>query len=132
MKSIARSKSLYKVDNSQIEELKNKLIEEKVRLEKELSEFAKKDPEVKGNWDAKFPQFGDITSNQEENTDEVEEYITALPIEHELETRLQDINSALEKIKKGGYGKCEGCEKEIALERLQVNPEARTCIDCAK
>ena len=38
----------------------------------------------------------------------------------------------LEKIKKGKYGICEKCGKEIPLERLEVSPEARFCLKCEK
>lgn len=121
------------MEQQQIEQLKNKLLEEKNRIEKELSDFAKKDDaHIKGNWTTKFPQFGTHTSEQDENEDEVEEYVAELPIEHDLELRLRDINSALEKIEKGEYGKCESGGEDIPFERLQANPEAKTCIDHAK
>ncbi len=119
------------MDNTQIEKFKEKLLEEKNRLETELSEFAEKNPKIKGDWNAKFPNYGDMNSNQDENSDEVEEYATDIALEHTLELRLKDIEDALEKIIKGVYGQCEKCNKEISLERLNANPEARTCINCA-
>jgi RNA polymerase-binding transcription factor DksA len=112
-------------------ELKEKLLAEKERLEKELSEFATKDPKVKGDWDAKFPNYGDMNSNQDENSDEVEEYAADVALEHTLELRLKDIDDALEKMEKGTYGKCEKCGGEIPPERLKANPEARTCLEHA-
>ena len=33
-------------------------------------------------------------------------------------------------IKKGKYGGCEKCQKEIPAARLKVSPEARFCLDC--
>lgn len=66
----------------------------------------------------------------EDEAGEVEEYVTKLPIEYSLETRLRDIDSALKKIKSGEYGKCEKCGKAILKERLEVCPEARTCTSC--
>ncbi len=116
----------------QIEELKNKLIEEKERLEKELSSFAEKNPKVKGDWTAKFPSFGDHKSEQDENADEVEEYIAEVSEEHILELRLKDVDEALEKIGTDAYGKCSECSEEIPFARLQANPEAKTCIEHAK
>ena len=120
------------MDKDQEEGLKEKLLAEKERLEKELSEFATKDPKVKGDWDAKFPNYGDENSDQDENSDEVEEYAADIALEHTLELRLKDIDDALEKIEKGTYGKCEKCGGEIPKERLEANPEARDCIECAK
>lgn len=113
-----------------IESLKNKLIKEKNLLEEELSSFSHKDPALKGNWETDFPSFGDNRAEQDENTSEVEEYINDLPVEYSLETRLQNINNALEKIENGAYGACEVCEKPIEQERLEIEPSARTHVHC--
>ena len=45
-----------------------------------------------------------------------------------LEKQLMDINSALEKIRKGTYGICEVSGEPIERERLEANPAARTSI----
>jgi RNA polymerase-binding transcription factor DksA len=45
---------------------------------------------------------------------------------------LRDINLALEKIKKGNYGICEKCGKEIEIDRLEAIPEARFCKNCKR
>jgi DnaK suppressor protein len=116
-----------------IEELKEKLEKEGKSIEKELDKFAKKDDKLKGDWDTVFPKFNGGESgsgDMEKAADEVEEYSTLLPIEYSLESKLQNINLALEKIKKGTYGKCEKCKKEISEERLRAFPEAKTCNDC--
>lgn len=39
--------------------------------------------------------------------------------------RLQEIDEALERIRKGTYGICEGSGKPIPIERLKVMPTAR-------
>lgn len=117
-----------------LSELKEKLEKQKVKLEKELASFAKKDENLPGDWDTKFPfSNGESGSSAlEKAADEVEEYSTLLPIEYSLETKLKNVNLALERMKKGTYGKCENCDKEIPIERLQALPEARFCLDCDK
>lgn len=117
-----------------INELEKKLEKEKKSIEAELQKFAKKDEKLKGDWDTKFPKFNGGSGSQllEDAADEVEEYATMLPIEYSLETRLKEIDLALEKIKKGKYGKCEKCGKDIPEERLKVCPEARFCLKCKK
>ena len=113
--------------------IKQKLLENKISLEKELSGFADKDKNVKDDWDSNYPQFsrnGSGSQALEEAADEVEEYSTRLPIEFSLETRLRDINLALDKIKRRTYGRCEKCKKQIPQTRLAVYPEARTCQKC--
>ena len=115
-----------------MQQFKKKLEESKKSLEEELSRFAKKDPHLKEDWDTKFPKFdGEVGSSALEiAADEVEEYESRLPIEYSLETRLRDINLALEKIKEGKYGRCEKCNKKIDRNRLKVYPEARFCLKC--
>ena len=51
----------------------------------------------------------------------------------EVESReLAQIENALELIREGTYGVCEGCTKPIPLARLQALPYATTCIDCQR
>ncbi len=56
-----------------IEEQKQKLERKKEDLEKELENFAIKDPKVKGNWKTRFPDFGTKTADRSEEEDQVEE-----------------------------------------------------------
>ncbi len=118
-----------------IESQKKRLEELKEKLEKQLKSFAKKDEEVKDNWKSKFPLF-DVaesgSSQLEIAQDEVEEYLSRLPLEHVLELRLRDINSALERIGINRYGRCEECKAEIPRERLNIHPEAKICLNCQK
>jgi len=111
-----------------IEELKEKLEEQKKSLEKQLESFAKKDDVPKGDWETIYPNRENGT--MEEEADEVQEYGNMLPVEYSLELKLKDVNSALEKIAKSGYGICENCGKEIDEERLRACPEAKTCLKC--
>ena len=48
--------------------------------------------------------------------------------EHEV----SEIEKSLQKLEKGIYGICEGCNKAIDLKRLELLPQAKLCIDCAK
>ncbi len=120
------------VKKTLLKEYKQKLEEEKTSIEEELETFAKKDKKLEGDWDTKYPKLNGGTGGQslEEAADAVEEYSNRLPVEFSLELRLRDINSALEKIKKGKYGVCEKCGKPIPQARLKVFPEARTCKKC--
>ncbi len=130
-----------------IEELEKALEKEKSDIEEQLKKFATKDEKLPGDWDTRFPNFnaGQGSSGMETAADEVEEYSTLLPIEHNLEIRLENINLALGKIKtslsartlkdspileKGKYGICERCGKGIQIERLKISPEAKFCLKC--
>lgn len=117
---------------SSLKKIQERLEAEKIAIEQELQRFAKKDDKLKDDWDTKFPEFNSGAGSQmmEDEASEVEEYVTKLPIEYSLETRLKNISSALEKVKKGEYGKCEKCGKAIPKERLEALPEARFCLRC--
>ncbi len=121
------------MNNKLLQELKENLEKQKAEIEKQLKGFATKDEKLKGDWDTRFPKFnGGETGSAalEKAADEVEEYSTLLSLEHNLETRLRDINLALEKIQKKKYGKCEKCGKDILIERLKIYPEAKICSMC--
>lgn len=111
-----------------LKELKEKLEQQKESLEKELKSFANEDTKPKGDWDTRYPEFNG--TGLEEEADELQEYEKLLSVEYSLELRLREVNSALEKIKKDKYGKCEKCDKDIGIERLNACPEARFCVKC--
>jgi len=116
------------MDKKLIEELKEKLESEKKSLQKELEKFATKDPSLKDNWNAKYPNREDRYKDEEAN--EVEDYDNLLPVEYGLELKLKDVNTALEKIDNGKYGTCENCGEKIEEERLKAVPEAKLCMKC--
>lgn len=114
------------MDKNTIKEILEK---EKAAIEKQLKNFAEKDPNLKGDWDTRFPKFD---GNMEEAADEVTEYDAKLPVEFSLEVRLRDVNLALDKLTKDKYGRCDKCGKKIEKERLAVYPAARLCMKCQK
>ena len=51
----------------------------------------------------------------------------------EVESReLAQIENALESMRQGTYGVCDGCAKPVPLARLQALPYATTCIECQR
>ena len=44
--------------------------------------------------------------------------------------KLEEIELALDKMSREGYGICEMCEEPIDIERLKVKPFAKFCISC--
>jgi RNA polymerase-binding transcription factor DksA len=47
-----------------------------------------------------------------------------------LESRLEEIEHALEQAETGTYGICEVCGEPIDPERLKIMPEATMCVRC--
>lgn len=106
---------------------KEKLKAEEKLLEEELEKVGRRNPDNLSDWEA-TPADKDA-SQADENVvaDSVEEYEDNLAIVDTLETRYQDIKSALDKIDRGTYGLCQVCEAEIDEDRLEANPSASTC-----
>ena len=56
----------------------------------------------------------------------------ALETDRRRHVGLQHIDTALERIDAGEYGICQSCGDDIAAKRLDIDPTASVCIDCAK
>lgn len=98
-------------------------------IEKELSEIGEKKPKTEGNFDIRFPQYG---QSKDENAQEVAEFEKRKALEFNLEKRLEEINETLGKIEKDTYGICKSCSVKIEEPRLKAMPTASLCISCAK
>lgn len=119
------------MNKKDLQKFKERLEKTKEELEASLQTFASKDPNLKGDWDSRFPDFTrDPNVNLEEEAGEVEEYLSRLPVEHSYELRLQAITEALERIKNGAYGTCANCKGRILRKRLNAYPEAKFCLKC--
>jgi DnaK suppressor protein len=112
-----------------IQEMEEKLMNEKRRLEKELAEFAKQNPKNAEDYDATFPNMGD---KEDENAEEVDTFSTNLTLERTLESSLRDVEKALDRIKKNNYGICKYCSREIDEKRLIARPSSSSCVECKK
>lgn len=117
------------MDQKIIKQAQKLLLENKKQLEKMLNRIADKNLEVKGDFQTRFPNFGD---SWEENTDEVAAFSDNLSMERNLEDLLAGIKLALKKIEDGSYGICQECQKEIDGEVLLVQPTSTLCVECKK
>jgi len=109
--------------------LKTKLEAEQKKITAILNNIAVKDPDIEGNYDAKYPNIGD---EEGDNIQERAEYEENIASEQQLEVDLMRVENALKRIKDGTYGKCLKCDKEISEERLMAFPSAENCIECEK
>lgn len=64
-------------------------------------------------------------------TDSFEQDISLGLMENESD-EIREIEEALERIKDGVFGLCEGCRKRIPKERLRAIPYTRLCVNCKK
>lgn len=111
-----------------ISDLKNMLLEEKIRLTKELSGVGHKNPEIDGDWEPSAPDLNNPTADINDVADSIEAFEGNAAIEVELEARLLEVDSALARIEAGTYGICRICGAAIEDARLHANPAAPTCI----
>ncbi len=113
-----------------IDEMRDKLEEEKAKLENELSQFAHRNPKATGtDFDTRFPEYGD---DEDENASEIADYSNNLSLERELEKALRDVESAIKRINKNIYTECKYCGSEISEARLRARPTSTSCIACKK
>lgn len=98
-----------------IKKFKDILEKEKEGLEKEIEKLKK------------VPDFGNDVDSMEEETDESQAFGDQLALMQTFKERVADIDLSLSKMKKGTYGLCEKCGKEISLKVLEASPESRLC-----
>ncbi len=60
---------------------------------------------------------------------ENDEVLNAL--ESEAKVEIQQLSNAINRIENGSYGFCDKCGNEISKQRLEVQPAAIKCINCA-
>jgi DnaK suppressor protein len=113
--------SMNKKDAKKFEKL---LIAERDRLSGSIRNI-----EDASRYESGRDNSGDLSSYAESGTDNFE-LETALNIASGESNWLNEVTEALLRIEKGGYGTCEGCEKEIPRKRLEVFPSARFCVVC--
>ena len=107
-----------RMTKEELKEIEHKLLAEKAAIEKEMTRFKE------------TLDFGDDIDHGEEESDESEEMGNYLSVKRSQDARLEQINKALQKIKDGTYGVCEGCGGTIEKEVLKADPESLLCKKC--
>lgn len=101
-----------------------KLKEELIRLREELLSLVRKTAEDEKEYPSS--EVGDTIDQAADSS--ARELLFEL--NDSEKQKLEDINTALQKIEKGTFGICEKCGDEISRERLQAVPYAHFCIKC--
>ena len=119
---------MFPMTTINIAEFKNLLLEEKARIEGEMTGIAHKNPDIAGDWEPSAPDLNNPTADPNDVADSMETFEENAAIEVELEARLLEVTSALARIEIGTYGVCGICKEPIEEARLRANPAASTCI----
>ena len=110
-----------------------KQLEKELKLvEKEMSEVGRKNPSNNKDWEPVETDMGSDPADENNVADEMESFGDNAAILNRLEIQFNDIKNALERIRKGTYGKCEVGGEDIPETRLEANPSAKTCIKHSK
>lgn len=106
--------------NEKIAEYEARLKEEKAKLLPEIEKYS--EPE----------DFGSDVDSLEEEADESESFNDRMAIATTLKGRVNEIDTALNRIKEGKYGACMRCRGEISEAVLDAAPESNLCANCKK
>lgn len=108
-------------------EFKETLEAELKTLEADLATVGRRNPRNPADWEpVPSPKTVD-ESDPVDVADEIEDYEEHSAVLKQLEIRYNEVKAALERIKKGDYGRCGVGGEEIEIERLRANPAATTC-----
>ncbi len=110
-------------------EFRQRLLALRARLRGDVNQLAdaalkKSRSEANGDLSSMPIHMADIGS------DNFEQEFTLSLMENEGEA-LEKIESALERLEEGSYGKCEECGAKIPKSRLNAIPYATHCVKCA-
>lgn len=106
---------------------KQKLEEEKARLEGELKGLGRINPDNPKDWEPTAEDINAGQSDPNDRADSITDFEERSAVEVELENRYDNIRDALARLEAGTYGTCKVCGKEIETGRLEANPAAQTC-----
>lgn len=106
--------------------IKDKLEKERDVLVEELRDMGKLNPET-GEWEATPEEQSAPESDQNDMADRFEDFEARSSMIKTLEPRLNNILKALKGLNRESFGKCEVCQKDIEMTRLEANPAATTC-----
>lgn len=108
------------------QEFRNRLLELRARLVHEVNVLIESIP----NEAQPVGEISHIPShNADRDSDGVDKEVALVQNEEGL---LEAVNAALDRIENGTFGKCEQCQRPVALERLEALPYTPLCIHCAQ
>ena len=94
-------------------------------LEREIREDMDANPEDSGVVEL------DSSIGRLSRMDALQNQQMALELKRRQENQLLRIENAFKRLAKGQYGLCGKCKKPIEEDRLEVFPDAVTCVRCA-
>lgn len=108
-----------------LKKIQQYLLRERKKVDSTISSLKSQDP---------YSDPDRLMDNAASDTDAKEEisHERMEALEKELLRHKSEIEQALERVKKGTYGKCNSCGKMINTDRLAVKPAALLCVYCER
>lgn len=111
-----------------MEDKKISLIRERLHaLKQELEAFSEMSGEARATVELDQQSVGRLS-----RMDALQGQAMAQASERQRRAQIQRIDAALGRLVAGDYGYCVECGEEIAPKRLDVDPAAAFCINCAQ
>ncbi|PLS02407.1 TraR/DksA C4-type zinc finger protein [Neobacillus cucumis] len=113
---------------NQLDRLKKRLEEEKQEIKGQINRNPTLDTSLRETVD----ELSTYDNHPADMGTELFERERDFALKNHQEDELKKINTALDVIEKGTYGKCEVCGDEIPFERLEVLPSTLHCVEHAR
>lgn len=108
-------------------------IDDIIRIEdRATEELARLQAEINGSGDEVAAISPDKAIGRLSRLDAMQMQEVAKAAQRRREDRVTALQNALERIDSGRFGQCTVCKQWIPLARLEAQPEASRCGDCAK
>ena len=117
------------MNKDDLEALKGLLLEEKGRLEHELTDIQSGNHETPASGGSRESAYRTHMADSASDTFDRER---DLSLEENIRQMLEGVKAALGKVERGDYGVCAVCGESIHLDRLKALPYADMCIECKK
>lgn len=92
--------------------------------------LAEIETELNAGADSTAPISPDVSVGRLSRLDSMQMQQMALAGKRRLEEQRPRLYDALRRIDAGTYGRCEHCGGDVAIERLQLQPDAVMCMPC--
>jgi len=122
------SRSEKRQAEQEMQKFRQLLLAEQARLQAELQEI-----ESRTSRTADAERAAELSSYEDHPADlasETFEREKDLAIGESVQSLLDQVHTALEKVDRGTYGVCDACGRPIRRARLQALPFATLCLDC--
>jgi RNA polymerase-binding protein DksA len=110
-----------------LDRLRQKLIDEKARLGHQASELTAEAEQLAREREAGDTQFDEESGEGDTVNIERERDLLLSATARQV---VEEIDDAVDRIKRGKYGVCKPAGRKISLERLEAIPWAQVCVDC--